>query len=704
MGNQRTECRGIERSVNRRQIKHDQLRKLKKARKHSAATPAKKEEEKKEEIIEKIKDHKTENECQQNGHSNNVKMKNINYQNMNPYYYATPVIVTGPSNDIHFDFNSIPNEHGVIYDQSPIKRIMNEEVESDEEYDNMQTMDSSEDVIESDLESNGESETTELMQYEDDIDNIQESEDAIFDINESLKERAQSEHEQDIENGQIGPRHIRSKSVPATPNFSELEKSPFDNVQSLSLNESEQKKPRTRSSSMDNMDPLQHPTEVQKLAPMPEKKKKSKKKKNKKKHKKHQSLTLEDEITMKSNHKKRRLFTRKKSHQKHMENYANLHKNINEYDEALKPAMVSNVQYMHSPKMKKKNKVKEKTNNHKIKMNEYQFQTAHRQRMEMQNFIAQSDHILVNPYRQFSVCFNERPFRIKLQFRNGFNAFMRPPVNYIQHSQTLTRSEYIWGWFVVNKHQKYYIPIGSKLISINFQWIYGKNQEEISQLMYNSPLPTTLIFEAPSYLNHVPPSIHIEVNDENSTQETDEKYIYLAYLQKYKNIIFWWLEQGGLISIILIILSFNFYIYLAFLLVFILNMPPKELLNVFMNFLNFMLFKVPRRRQSGLTLFGRNIFGENTNYKSVTFDNRYVSISEQNSLLKPNQNKNNNLLPTSNQMASRRSYQEMNHRKKKKQKKQQKIFEEDNIYEINVDEIKEEIKENANTQNVVKVE
>merc|ERR1712154_467807 len=76
---------------------------------------------------------------------------------------------------------------------------------------------------------------------EDDMDNIQESEDAIFDINESLKERAQSEHEQDIENGQIGPRHIRSKSVPATPNFSELEKSPFDNVQSLSLNESEQK-------------------------------------------------------------------------------------------------------------------------------------------------------------------------------------------------------------------------------------------------------------------------------------------------------------------------------------------------------------------------------------------------------------------------------------------------------------------------------
>ena len=234
-----------------------------------------------------------------------------------------------------------------------------------------------------------------------------------------------------------------------------------------------------------------------------ETKEKKEKKKKKEKEKIKDRALLGEELAMKSQSKKPGFFLRK-SRQKNMENYQNLHHNIyasKSYEN--QPVISSNIrdyttQSLHPPNynmmngiatdMNRRNAPKllsrVQQNGHgmqpqpqrRMNMNmsinnmqqqpptmsqrqyiQYTQQNAQRQRKEMQEHIASSDHMLVNPYRQFSIAFNKRPFNFKVQYRNGFNTFMNPSSHHIQQSNTLTRPEYIWGWYSVERHPN--IPI-----------------------------------------------------------------------------------------------------------------------------------------------------------------------------------------------------------------------------------------------------
>jgi len=428
-------------------------------------------------------------------------------------------------------------------------------------------------------------------------------------------------------------------------------------------------------------------------------------KRSKKKSKKRPAL--DNEVTLKS--EKKGVFKRKKlQKQKHLETLQNMQNNLYSpllTDDALKPVISSNVHEYTTQHLSPPNYAKQQHQAHHAEhshshMNggklplhqmaapnsqhqqqqqqqqqqyhvpyptpqrapnsmhylQYQRSAAQRQRMEMQQHIASSDHLLVNPYRQFSVAFNERPFHIKLQYRNGFNAFHTPSVSNIQQTQTLTRPEYIWGWYSVEKHA--HIPVGSKLISINFEWIYDKNQSQIAELMYKSPLPTTLIFEAPSYLNRIPPSMFIELHDEqkrDAEEDEDDEVVedkhsmdkassfdLKGYLETKKSFIFWWLEDGGFVVLCLALLallvldipwSLQFYysspVLLAIATVFLMSVPPQDLYNLVANLLHVFLFKVHRRRGSGLTLFGHRVLhGKRTKRASSgSTSNPHVSIT-----------------------------------------------------------------------------
>ena len=419
--------------------------------------------------------------------------------------------------------------------------------------------------------------TPELMQYDDDEDDDDDVDNVNSSENEEVQ-RAQSENGGDVDSLHL-EQNIRSKSVPTTPTLNgtnnqnamslplsldptanEMKKDELQTSQTPKWNQSasdlrtqkmEVTETKKRSKSEDGADPT-----LPNLIPQIDVQSKS-------------TMNLKEKIPKSSKKKKRR----KKETDIKLNKTFSKNKKQKQMDEknAMKPVIESTItkystRNLQAPNnQKSRNSISGKSDRKLIEhmppiYSQYQQQSAQRQRMEMQQHIAQSKHVLVNPYRQFSIAFNQRPFNIKLQFRNGFNAFMNPSSYHIQQSRTLTRTEYIWGWYLIESHQ--HIPIGSKLISINFESIQDKSYEQITDLMYNSPLPTTLIFEAPSYLKHVPPSIHIQICDDdgsgeqnNVSVENHSQFSIVEYLRNKKNIIFWWLEEGGFIMLCLGILA-----------------------------------------------------------------------------------------------------------------------------------------------------
>eukprot|EP01084_Bolivina_argentea_P035929 66509_1 len=444
---------------------------------------------------------------------------------------------------------------GVMYEESPHRKMNGQQHEEDTEEEDEVTSSENEEEYEENTDNEQEATdneeedmedgeaTPELMQYEDTDHEEQSDQEAV--------EHAHSDNDNEINkqsiemcaNGTNNPvklRPMRSKSMPGTPTLMTIKSGlgevrtevlqnmaetpmvsmtlPSDHhdvdrmktsftprgdksTNNVLLKESvDAIGTRPRSWSQDNLNATSPPlvpqlhtkisekdgTKVEEDV-VPKKKKKSRifrRKKKKKKKKK----------TKDNEHKKRKFF-RKKGHKKSIENYMNLRDSL--HDDAMKPVINSNVtQYanLHPPNDGHKTHHRHRHASMNKPMDARKYKMMHsmqrQHRMEMQQHIVQSNHLLVNPYRQFSIAFDTRPFNIKLQFRNGFTTFLNPSAQHIQQSHTLTRPEYIWGWYSVQKH--HHIPIGSKLISINFEWIYGKNQQEIAELMYNSALPTTL--------------------------------------------------------------------------------------------------------------------------------------------------------------------------------------------------------------------
>ena len=153
-----------------------------------------------------------------------------------------------------------------------------------------------------------------------------------------------------------------------------------------------------------------------------------------------------------------------------------------------------------------------------------------------------------NPYRQFSVVYNNHNFDLCLQFRNGYNLFMDN-----KHRKTYSVPQsLIWGWYTIKEDK--HIPIGSKLIMINGRYMTnGYNANNINQLLKECSLPITLIFEAPSYLKHTPRSTYIQYQHV-ITDHIQQQHIVDS--QQNIKIFVWWLEEGGLVTIILLLLAF----------------------------------------------------------------------------------------------------------------------------------------------------
>lgn len=213
------------------------------------------------------------------------------------------------------------------------------------------------------------------------------------------------------------------------------------------------------------------------------------------------------------------------------------------------------------------------------------------QLIQFQNYITQSEHILVNPHKQFCVVFEQRPFQLKLRFCNGFN------LNLQSCEQlpllTLTRPEYIWGWYSTVNHIS--IPIGSKLIAINGQFMLESVPmvEQLMDMMQNASLPAVFVFEMSVNAVRLPPSIHIEIDDtfdeqkscemedddsklqfieeekefiesddeiiiENIENVKNEKLNVKKIYEKYKPLMFWWLDDGG--HVLLVFLFFIFFV------------------------------------------------------------------------------------------------------------------------------------------------
>ena len=113
----------------------------------------------------------------------------------------------------------------------------------------------------------------------------------------------------------------------------------------------------------------------------------------------------------------------------------------------------------------------------------------------------------------------------------------------------------IWGWYTVKHDINRNIPIGSKLLMINGRTMMNTyNANNIDQLLNECTLPITLIFEAPKYLKNVPRSTLIQYQQkrgENTESDTKSEGYTNLIISRSMDIILWWLEDGGLVLILL---------------------------------------------------------------------------------------------------------------------------------------------------------
>eukprot|EP01084_Bolivina_argentea_P302600 522346_1 len=143
--------------------------------------------------------------------------------------------------------------------------------------------------------------------------------------------------------------------------------------------------------------------------------------------------------------------------------------------------------------------------------------------------------------------------------------------------------------------------------------------------------------------------MHEDTDSETDT-EPHELVVFwhdvIRYVQSHESLIFWWMEEGGVVLIVLIMLGLlvldtPWYYYLpiftAFATVLIMNLPQKHrILDVIRNAIYSFIFRIHRRRRSaGLEWFGLKLFKQrrNSSMVAVTKDDPHVSISNEHTLL-----------------------------------------------------------------------
>jgi len=155
-----------------------------------------------------------------------------------------------------------------------------------------------------------------------------------------------------------------------------------------------------------------------------------------------------------------------------------------------------------------------------------------------------------HPLRQFCVVFTDREFDLCVQFRNGYSLFAERNSTRVKMQHSALSSS-VWGWYTVRPVTSKNIPIGSKLISVNGVALSEANREQynLRQLLLQSSLPISVIFEAPSYVKSVPRSTYIQYEHSCTKQGGVAEM-----LKNYTNLL-WWLEDGGLVLILLALLA-----------------------------------------------------------------------------------------------------------------------------------------------------
>jgi len=248
------------------------------------------------------------------------------------------------------------------------------------------------------------------------------------------------------------------------------------------------------------------------------------------------------------------------------------------------------------------------------------------QQQRWQQRLLSSSSLLVDPYRQFCIAFDRRPFGVKLQYRNGF-ALLSGGSELVPPRSVLTAAECVWGWYSVERHD--HIPVGSKLMAVNMQPVHCQTEQEMARLLYALPLPTTLVFEAPSYCQHTPPSIHCQLSDAERGDAASSDHRAAApwpavewlrdAVEPHRSLLFWWLEDGGAAALLLVAAAtlrcgvcsyFHLWILVAALTLILHSVPPLELAAMGWAAAQRVAMgshSKRRRRGSGLTLFGRKV-------------------------------------------------------------------------------------------------